>query len=350
VQQVQQRHRFFRLINEAIQRMELDLRGLTVLTEAASASFICTSLLAARAGANVVAVTQSSRYGSSKDVITYGCDISKAFGLSSAIHFTDDSPLKFVKKADLVTNLGFVRPINEEFVALMPQHAVISLMWAPWEVREEDIAFNACKDREIPVIGTNEHHEFLQTFEYVGMTALKLLLESGIEVFGSKVGLVGSDPFGSSIALRLQMCGAIVERFELPINHKIVEARLGELDAFVVAEHRNWTRVIGGNEGISAKLLKKHDISLIHICGNIDTDSLNQWRINKFPPQVVSKGYMTVTTSYVGPKPSVDLHCAGLRIGADAVRCRIDGGTVEEAIICAENSGLGLRLPGWIVD
>ena len=162
VQKVQRRHRFFRLVNEAVERMELDLSGLTVLTEAASDSFICTPLLAARAGANVIAVTKSSRYGSSKDIITYGGDMAKAFGVSSCIQFTDDSPLNFAEKADLVTNLGFVRPINKEFVALMPQHAVISLMWAPWEIREEDITFSACKEKGIPVIGTNEHHEFLQ--------------------------------------------------------------------------------------------------------------------------------------------------------------------------------------------
>ena len=96
--------------------------------------------------------------------------------------------------------------------------------------------------------------------------------------------------------------------------------------------------------------LYDHDITLIHISGNIDTANINQWNVKKHPPQEVTKGYMTVTASYVGPKPGIDLHCAGLRIGADAVRCRMVGGTVDESIMCAEDSGLGLRLPDWIVD
>ena len=41
MQKVKNKHRFFRLMNEPIERMGLYLRGLTVLTEAASDSFIC---------------------------------------------------------------------------------------------------------------------------------------------------------------------------------------------------------------------------------------------------------------------------------------------------------------------
>ena len=49
--------------------MDLDLSGLTVLTEAASGSFISTPLMAAAAGAKVIAVTKSSQFGKSKDMI-----------------------------------------------------------------------------------------------------------------------------------------------------------------------------------------------------------------------------------------------------------------------------------------
>ena len=348
MQKVENKHRFFRLMNEAIERMGLNLRGLTVLTEAASDSYICTSLLAASAGAKVIAVTKSSHFGSSKDIILYGADMAKDFGVESSIKFTDSSPLNFAAKADLVTNLGFVRPINADFVALLKRTAVISLMWEPWEIREGEIDFSACKDRLIPVIGTNEHHDFLQTFEYVGVTALKLLLEANIEVFRSKIGIIGSDPFGSAIALRLQMCGGIVQKIALPINAEITNENLSSMDAIVVAEHRSGLEAIGENGGISAQFLQKHNIALIHICGNVDTNNTNQWNLKKHPPQIVNQGYMTVTTSYVGPRPVIDLHCAGLRLGADALRCRIRGATMKETIANAEASGLGLRIPGWI--
>lgn len=350
MQKVENKHRFFRLMNEAIERMGLDLRGLTVLTEAASDSYICTPLLAASAGANVIAVTKSSHYGSSKDIILYGTDMAKDFGVGSSINFTDSPPLNFAAEADLVTNLGFVRPINADFVALLKRTAVISLMWEPWEIREDEIDFSACKERLVPVIGTNEHHDFLQTFEYVGITALKLLLEANIEVFRSRIGIIGSDPFGSAIASRLQMCGAIVEKIELPISDKMMDENLSSMDAIVVAEHRSWREAIGDSGGISAQFLQNHNITLIHISGNVDTNNTNQWNLKKHPPKIVNRGYMTVSTSYVGPKPVIDLHCAGLRLGADALRCRMRGGTMNESIANAEASGLGLRIPGWISD
>ncbi len=56
--------RVFRLIDEAIERLGLQLSGLRVLTEAASGAFVVTPLIAARAGASRVhAVTTDSVHG-----------------------------------------------------------------------------------------------------------------------------------------------------------------------------------------------------------------------------------------------------------------------------------------------
>ena len=127
-----------------------------------------------------------------------------------------------------------------------------------------------------------------------------------------------------------------------------MEENLSSMDAVVVAEHRSGLEAIGDNGGIPAQFLQKHNIALIHISGNVDTSNINYWNLKKHPPRIVNQGYMTVSTSYVGPKPVIDLHCAGLRVGADALRCRIRGGTMSESIANAEASGLGLRIPGWI--
>ena len=51
-----------------------------------------------------------------------------------------------------------------------------------------------------------------------------------------------------------------------------------------------------------------------------------------------------MTTDYVGPKPVIDLHCAGLKVGEATVRVRLNGGSIDKAITAAEETGLGLRL------
>jgi hypothetical protein len=55
-------------IEDAIDRLELDLSGKVVLTEAATGAYIVTPVIAALAGAEVYAFTKDTRYGTVADV------------------------------------------------------------------------------------------------------------------------------------------------------------------------------------------------------------------------------------------------------------------------------------------
>ncbi|MGL4597077.1 MAG: hypothetical protein ACRCYO_06100, partial [Bacteroidia bacterium] len=54
-------------IQTLIQRLNLDLSGLTVLTECASGAYTYTAVMAAMAGADVIAVGRDSYYGKFDD-------------------------------------------------------------------------------------------------------------------------------------------------------------------------------------------------------------------------------------------------------------------------------------------
>ena len=60
--------RLVRLMREAVTRCELDLSGLTVLTEAASGAYVVTPVLAAIAGADVCAVAAGNAYASDEEI------------------------------------------------------------------------------------------------------------------------------------------------------------------------------------------------------------------------------------------------------------------------------------------
>lgn len=49
-------------------------------------------------------------------------------------------------KSDLITNTGFVRPIDREMISLMKRTAVIPLIWKTRELREADLDLQACWD------------------------------------------------------------------------------------------------------------------------------------------------------------------------------------------------------------
>jgi hypothetical protein len=53
---------------------------------------------------------------------------------------------------------------------------------------------------------------------------------------------------------------------------------------------------------------------------------------------------MTVTTAYLGVKPVVDLHAAGLHVASIVAREREKGGSIDMALSMAVASGYGLRL------
>ena len=57
-------NRLARLIKNSFNKFQINLKGKEVLTEAATGSFVCTSLLAAIAGARVFAIAKDSKFGS----------------------------------------------------------------------------------------------------------------------------------------------------------------------------------------------------------------------------------------------------------------------------------------------
>jgi len=66
-------------------------------------------------------------------------------------------------------------------------------------------------------------------------------------------------------------------------------------------------------------------LTVIHICGNVDQADLVRNGISFCPSKLAQAGYMSVATDYVGPKPLVDLHTAGLKVGECLYHARKKG-------------------------
>jgi len=348
MKKIQYSKRIDRQIRNAIDVFQLDLTDLTVMTEAASGAFVTTSIIAAMAGARVLAFTRDSLYGQAVEICDYVNSWASQLGLLKKIHVLVQPPAGFASEVDIVTNLGFVRPISSELIYALPPHAVISLMWEPWEFRPGDIDLYACKNAQIPVIGTRETDSRLNTFRHVGTLALKLLLERNIEIFGSKIVLIGSNPFESAVYKALTSLGASVTRIKnvgkIDDLDLIYGRAVDRADALVLVEHRIDRELIGFRGGIHPARIKGNNVELIHICGQINNKALIDYDIFKWPIKEAPFGYMTVTTDYIGPLPVIDLHCAGLRVGGVASRVRKAGGSLGEAVEAAEATGLGVRL------
>lgn len=338
-----------RLIREAISAFGLDLRGLCVLTEAASGAYLATPLIAALAGAErVFCFTRDSRYASAERVIRETLDWASSLGVAGKIEIYTERRIEAIESADILTNTGFVRPIDREMIAHLKPTAVISLMWETWELREEDLDLAACWSRGMPVLGTNERAAGLETFRYVGLIALKLALNLEIEVFRSRILVYSNGEFAESIIRALTDNGAEVflvgeDRsgklgpywISNDLGSESVKEILPTVDLLVIAEHKNRQLLIGENGQITPGLLYglNPSICIAHICGNVQEPGIKKEQC--LPERPAPPGTMSLSTSYVGPRPVIELHAAGLKVGEIMARYRLQGMSFTETLRAA---------------
>ena len=321
-----------RLICEAIDLNRLNLNGLTVLTEAASNNFVFTPIIAALAGAKrVYAITKTSKHGTTEDIAEFTYKYADFCGAKDRIEVLYERDPQKISQVDIVTNLGFVRPIDKTLVKMLKETAVITLMCESWECREGDIDLAFCRERNIPVMGVREDYPGKEIFEFCGILCLKMLFEVQIEVYKSKIAVASGDKFGKVIEAHLRNAGAEVCTFG-DLRQNACREFLKDADALVVADYTSRRAWIGPDGQLSAEELSSISggISVVQFCGAVDTTGLDRCGIVYFPSSKTGFRRMTRTLADLGPKPVVDLHCAGLKVGEAMARARLEGLSLDD--------------------
>ncbi len=301
-------------IKKSIDKFALNLDNKTVLTEAASGNYVVTPIIAALAGANVLAITKNSQYASIKEVIKETYALARKFNIDSHITIITDKTQIDYQAIDIVTNTGFVRPINKSMIDQLSNECVIPLMWEPWEFRESELDLDYCVLKGIKVYGTNENDERLQTMKYIGLTVLYFLLHNKMTSFSTKVLILGNENFTFPIEQVLQRNGyacRTIMNYDTKINLK-------EYQALVVAEHKVDNLIIGETKDAYIKgsnLLESQYI--IHICGNVHLEKI-KCKVNTQNP--AKFGYMSYTTDFIDNQAVIDLHTAGLKVAEGMIK------------------------------
>ncbi len=322
-----------KLIHEAIESLNLNLEDLIVLTEAASRNYVVTPIIAAIAGAEkIYAITADSQYGQAKDVADFTNRFAEYCGVRNKVQVIFEKTKRIVNQADIITNLGFVRPINRELIDMMKEDAVIPLMCEAWELREGDIDLKVCRAKGIPVMATNEDYPGLEVFDFSGNLCIKMLFELEIEVYKSKIAVISSDKFGIVIEKYLKAAGAQTGKFK---NLKNQECRefIKTCDALVIADYSSYETFIGNKGQITVCDLFELSpgISVVQFSGMVVVDELAEAGIPCFPRHSIGTRRMGMTLAHLGPKPVISLHTAGLKVGELMARERLSNRSREEA-------------------
>jgi hypothetical protein len=330
-------YRVRKLIEDSIKFNKLDLTGLVVFTEAASKNYVVTPIIAAMAGAKVYAITYDSPYGKAKKIEEFTYKFAEFCDVRDKIEVVFEKKKEIISQANIITNLGFVRPIDKKFVEMMNEKAVITYMCEAWEYRKGDVDIKACKHKNIPVMATNEDYLGLGVFDFCGPICIKMLFELQIEVYKSKIVVVSGDKFGKVIEKYIKAIGAdvyLIENSKSEMNRRYLE----DSDALVVADYTNNDVSVGAEAAqISAKELVglSRKISVIQFAGDVDIGELDRYNIPYFPQRRVGNFRMGITLAELGPKPVIDLHCAGLKVGEVMARARLSGKSAEETKMIA---------------
>jgi hypothetical protein len=298
-------------MREAVARCELDLRGAAVFTEAASGAYAVTPVLAALVGADpVYALTRTTRYGTAEEVATLTEALAQVAGVSSAIRVVTEKRKEWIAQADIVTNSGHVRPIDAEMIGWMKPTAVVPLMYEAWEFRPGDVDLEACRSRGVRVAGTNERHPAIDVFSYLGVMAVKLLLDAGVAVYQSRVVVACDNDFAPFIRDGLVRAGATVEvipRLDEPTGSKTP-------DAVLIALTPRAEVVIGAAD--AARIAERWPGAVVaQYWADIDRPALEACGIACWPEREPARGHMAILPSAVGPEPIVRLQAGGLKVG-----------------------------------
>jgi hypothetical protein len=303
--------RLVTLMREAVRRLDLDLAGRSVVTEAATGAYGVTPILAALAGARRVdALARDSDYGTSYQVAAHTQTLAASAGVERRIELVKSKPDAGLGDADIVTNSGHLRPLDIHTIARMKRGAAIPLMYEAWELRPEDVDLDACRRRGVRVGGTNERHPAVDVFSFLGLMAVKLLTDAGVSVYAGRLLLLCDNPFRTFIERGLRAAGAAVD-----VRAHLSEGPVDERwDALVVALRPCGLPVLTASEIELLTELAPGTV-VAQFWGDVDRDALAAAGVPVWPEVAPRPGHMGILPSVVGPEPVVRLQAAGLKVG-----------------------------------
>jgi hypothetical protein len=316
------------LMRRAIERCGLDLTGLTVLTEAASGSYIVTPVLSALAGARTYALSATTAYASAAELEKMTLELAEAAGVAGRITLIPGKDPAITGVADIVTNSGQVRPIDAAMIADMRPSCVIPLMYESWEFRQADVDLPACRARGIRVAGTNERHPAVDVFSFLGQMAVKLLHDAGVSVYGSNITLLCDNHFRPYIADGLRASGADLAEASILTGDSLS----ADCDAVLLA------RTPGPGQEFSAaeaRLMASGapGAILAQYWGDADREALATAGVPVWPERAPGRGHMGVLPSAIGPEPVIRLQAGGLKVGQVLARGLGQASAADQAFI-----------------
>jgi hypothetical protein len=320
-----------------VKALNLNLKGKVVLTEAASGAYVVTPLIAAIAGAKVYAFAKTTSYGTVEEVFANTQQYIDEYKDGELdITFIDELTPEIISQADIITNSGHLRPLDESKLKNAKDSLVIPLMYEAWEWRDSDMDINYVRKRGFKLGATNERHPQIDVFNYLGDMALKQIFDAGLCPYNNNFLLICNNDFGPFIAKTIsKLCSNLgvidkdsnKEKYDLEnidwlggFPNMDIPGKYRDSEAIIFTAYpfdQNW---IGDKTLISLNEIesKVNNPYILRFCGDIDTLSFDKSKVKYFP-KFVSKGHMGILPSAIGFDPIIRLQSGGLKVAENLI-------------------------------
>lgn len=311
--------RAIRLIQKGIDALKLNLSGFSVLTEVGSNNYLYTPIIAAMAGAKkVYAWTADTSYGTGGSIKENCMALCHAIGVHERVSISvNEKPTEQVEKADIITNSGFLRPLDDRLLDHAHPGVVVPLMYEAWELRSQDIDIDYCRKRNIKVAGTCENHPSLKVFDSTGALAVKMANEAGFEVFGNNIVVWSNDHFGKVSAEAFKRAGAS----NVMLCHEVTPAFFADfshVDFIYFCNYKEQVPLFANNGIFDIEKLTSMNESfgIVHLYGDVDNEFLKQHGVRVYPDRPGKPQQMTFTLGYLGLLPIINLQIGGFKVAS----------------------------------
>jgi len=310
------------IIKKAIKKLNLNLKNLTVLCEAATGIYSYTPAICALAGAKkVYAFGKKTKYAGLNKLKSIHEKIAKSFNLQNNIKFITKLNKKILEDCDILLNQGMIRPINKEKLKYMKKTSVIPLMYEAWEFRKEDVDLNYCKKKEILVLGVKESNLPIDVFSYCGKLVEKMLIKSGLKTTRINVLIIGKNKFSEVIKDYLKKSK---NKIEVINKMKFYKGNISDLGVIILTNYNNKS-FVSKKDILKLKSNSFSGIILQYTGGNIDYSYARKQKIKVFPDYKIQNKKMAYTFAEIGFIPVLYLIAGSIKVGEIASRMRIGG-------------------------
>ncbi|HBG50171.1 MAG TPA: hypothetical protein DDW90_11905 [Cyanobacteria bacterium UBA9971] len=324
--------KYFELIKQNIDTFKLNLNNYNVLLPDSPKEPALLAVIAAAAGAKNIYVKTNKlpiKDNITKTVTELGFENIKCI---------DSASQSILSDVNIVVKGGEIDKIDSAFINQLNKKAVITLFPENLDFTDtENIDLEAFNKETASVIGINSEDKNLNLYKYFSHILLKRCYEAGLDVYKSRLLLVGHGGLLDSSLQLLKAVGAIVYscNIQVSIDQAFLLKRLPELDAIIVIDYPQASKQLIGSKGVISISdivdLCPH-VKIIHFSGKLEENSLNLGKIKCFPAKITQNS-INLNIRELGENALVEVATACLKVADNLIKSRANSMQINDSVV-----------------